>query len=72
MKASFGPMGPLATAGAAWGGSTSPGAMVTLARSPACFLVLNLVMVILYPDEEEGPRDNDGRLDLYRSVKEVA
>ena len=58
MKASFGPTEVLATSGAAWGGSTSPGAMVTLARSPAQFLVLKLVMITLYSDEDEGARNS--------------
>ena len=57
MKASFGPTGPFATAGSVWGGSTSPGAMMTLSRSPAYFVVLYLA-IITFVTDGEGPRNS--------------
>ena len=51
MKASFGPTEAFAKseAGAVWGGSTIPGAIVKIAPDYACFFVSNFVMVALFP-----------------------
>ncbi len=74
MKASFGPTECLAEfeAGAAWGGSTSPGVILKAAQDSGCSLSQNFVVVGLCTSGEDGPRTAVEKVGLYQSLEEVA
>lgn len=58
-------------AGAGFGGSTSPGAMVKERYKIACFFVLIVVVVALCASGERGSRTVVENVGLYDSVAEV-